>query len=290
MGMNVEPIPSFFLYGEPPKPAGDRFLHLESLEERARPSNWTIRPHAHANLNHCLSIEAGSGEMQADGAVFRFSAPCLLIVPAGVVHGFKFAESSDGHVLTLSKIYLHEIHRRHLELRPMFDAPHHIRCSTAGSFSGTFGRLGRELSWRTPGYHAAVEATLVGVLVDMLRLTRQQAEVAAPGPYAQLVARFRGLVEEGRRSGRSVDDYARELSTSPKRLRRACKERAGASPAQIIHDRVVLEAQRLLVYSNMTIGEIAFYLGFDDAAYFSRFFARECGASPRAFRTQSKAE
>ena len=52
----------------------------------------------------------------------------------------------------------------------------------------------------------------------------------------------------------------------------------------MIQRRVVLEAKRALLYSNMTVTEAAYYLGFSDPAYFSRFFAKATGKSPRAFR------
>ena len=52
----------------------------------------------------------------------------------------------------------------------------------------------------------------------------------------------------------------------------------------MIEERLLLEAKRMLLYSNMTVAEAAFYLGFNDPAYFSRFFAHATGSSPRAYR------
>jgi AraC family transcriptional activator of pobA len=63
-----------------------------------------------------------------------------------------------------------------------------------------------------------------------------------------------------------------------------CLAATGQSPIQLIHARIVLEAKRQLHYTDRPINEIAFALGFDDPAYFTRFFTRLSGASPRAFR------
>jgi AraC family transcriptional activator of pobA len=155
--------------------------------------------------------------------------------------------------------------------------------------SFSLDRLSRELAWMAPGRSAAIEALLVGILVEALRLTRDDRgrSVAAPGPQALLVARFRALIEERYRSHAGVDDYARACRVSPKRLRAACQRIAGAAPARLIQSRLMLEARRLLLYSDMTIAETAYYLGFDDPAYFSRLFAREAGVSPRAFRREA---
>jgi AraC family transcriptional regulator, transcriptional activator of pobA len=59
---------------------------------------------------------------------------------------------------------------------------------------------------------------------------------------------------------------------------------AGASPLRLVQDRLMLEAKRALLYSNMTIAEVGYHLGFEDPAYFSRFFAKAEGLSPKRYR------
>jgi AraC family transcriptional activator of pobA len=59
------------------------------------------------------------------------------------------------------------------------------------------------------------------------------------------------------------------------------------SPLKILRRRLMLEAKRLLLYSNMTISEVAYFLGFDDPAYFSRVFRQDEGVSPRGFRIRN---
>ncbi|WP_225771105.1 helix-turn-helix domain-containing protein [Inquilinus sp. Marseille-Q2685] len=283
--MQTPAIPNFFLYGEPPRTVDDRFLHLEALEDRSRPSGWTIRPHAHANLNHVFHFTRGGGVARAEGQSIRLRAPCLLLVPAGVVHGFDFEPETVGSVLTVSDTYLRELVRREPEFRPLFAAPAVIPVADQGFLRASLGRLSRELAWLAPGRAAAVEALLVGILVEVLRLAQAGGgEAAAPGPQALLVARFRERIEERYRAHDEVEDYARALAVSPKRLWAACRRVAGAPPARLIQDRLLLEAKRLLLYTNVPVAEAAYALGFNDPAYFSRLFARETGRSPRAFR------
>ncbi len=282
-------IPNFFLYGEAPRVVDDRFLHMEALDDRSRPSNWNIRAHAHGNLNHLFHITSGGGLMRAEAEDLAIAPPCLLVMPAGVVHGFAFEAETVGTVLTLSDAYLRELVRREPEFAPVFEAPAAIPIADQRFMGFSLDRLSRELAWMAPGRTAAVEALLVGILVEALRLTRHDRSraAAAPGPQALLVARFRALIEDRYRSHDSVDDYARACHVSPKRLRAACQRIAGAPPARLILSRLVLEAKRLLLYSDMTVTETAYYLGFDDPAYFSRTFAKEAGVSPRAFRREA---
>ncbi len=282
-------IPNFFLYGEAPRVVDDRFLHMEALDDRSRPSNWTIRAHAHGNLNHLFHITAGGGSMRAEAETLAIVAPCLLLMPAGVVHGFAFEAETIGTVLTLSDAYLQDLVRREPDFAPVFAAPAMLALADQRFMTFSLDRLSRELAWMAPGRTAAVEALLVGILVEALRLARHEAgpSVAGPGPQALLVARFRALVEDRYRTHAGVDDYARACRVTPKRLRAACQRIAGAGPARLITSRLVLEAKRLLLYSDMTIAETAYYLGFDDPAYFSRIFTKEAGLSPRTFRREA---
>ena len=103
-------------------------------------------------------------------------------------------------------------------------------------------------------------------------------------PRAALVARFREKVESHLRMGLSIAQYAKALSVTPARLRAACLEVTGKPPARVLEDRLLLEAKRNLTYTNMTVAETAYYLGFADPAYFSRFFSKHAGESPATFR------
>lgn len=86
-----------------------------------------------------------------------------------------------------------------------------------------------------------------------------------------------------------LDHYLRRLGVSASRLHESCQIVAGTSPAALLHDRVVIEAKRLLVYSGVSVAEIAHRLGFEDPAYFSRFFSQRAGCSPRAYRVEALA-
>lgn len=285
--MAADDIPRFFLYGEPPRAIGDRFLHLEPIDNRTRPANWNIRPHTHANLCHVFHIEHGGGEMRADARVIPFRAPCLLLLPSRVVHGFAYETETSGSVLTISEAYLQDLFHREARFERVFAEAATLRATDNDLFAGLLSRLSRELAWTAIGHAAAVEALLMTLLVEILRLAHYEADGAvrqASGARAALVARFRALIEGRFRSGDGVEAYAEALSVTPKRLRAACLSAAAAPPLQMIQDRVTLEAKRALLYSNKTVAEVAYDLGFDDPAYFSRFFARAVGQSPRAFR------
>lgn len=280
-------IPTFFLYGEPLRDVGDRFLHVENLDTRCRPSNWRIRRHAHAQLHHAILVAEGGGTAEHDGREIAFTAPCVLLTPARCIHGFRFDRDTDGWVTTVSAVYLDDLARRDRIAAAVFTQARvaALEPETAQRLRGVIERLERELAWRAPGHDLMVDALFASLLVDLARSSAPEGgERGASLNDAELVARFRNHLEGVYRRRRSVGEMVRALGVSETRLRTACRNAAGAAPLKIINDRVMAEARRMLLYSSMTVAETAEALGFDDPAYFSRLFAQTVGVSPRAYR------
>lgn len=107
---------------------------------------------------------------------------------------------------------------------------------------------------------------------------------APPARSALLVARYRAQIDLHLRDGWSVADHARALGTPSPRLRAACVEVAGVAPIRMLHERLLAEARRQLSYTDRTIAQIGYDLGFEDPAYFSRFFRCGAGMSPAGWR------
>jgi AraC family transcriptional activator of pobA len=279
-------VPVFFLFGEPQRSVNPTFLHLETLEERSRPSEWNIRPHTHTDLHHLFLIAYGAGTMTADAVTHVFTAPCLLIVPANAVHAFAWQRETRGQVLTLADGALRDLLSREPGFARLFSAPACLPGADAEALNMHLAALGGELAWSAPGHATAVQARLQLVLVEALRLHEKAGTQHAPSPRraVRLVARFREAVEARYRSNAPVEAYAANLGVTTATLRRACLQAAGTTPLRILHARVFLEAQRLLLFTNMSVAETAATLGFEDCAYFTRFFTKLAAVSPRSYR------
>jgi AraC family transcriptional regulator, transcriptional activator of pobA len=283
-------VPRFFLYGEPPRDPDERFVHVETIADRSRVHDWHIRPHGHRELHQVLVVLSGGGEMQAETQRQQFVAPALLTVPAGVVHGFEFLPETDGYVTTFAELLFRGLAREEPAFRPLFVA---ARCDSLATdpgqvqeFADALSRLKRELAWRAPASTAAITARLTTVLVTAVRALHQpEVSLSAGGTArAALVARFREKIEAHLRVGLTVAQYAKALNVTPAQLRAACLEVTGKPPMRVLEERMLLEAKRTLTYTHMTVAETAYYLGFSDPAYFSRFFAKLAGESAAAFR------
>ncbi len=94
------------------------------------------------------------------------------------------------------------------------------------------------------------------------------------------------LIEQNYTSHKTCEFYAQALSITNKRINEIVKAERGKTVTQLIHDRIILEANRELIFSTKTIKTIAFELGYEDPAYFSRFYRGQMNESPAEFRTR----
>jgi len=281
-------IERFFLYGEPPCAWGERLLHIETIAARSTRYDWTIRPHVHSALHQLLLVTKGKVAAIAEDELTRRRAPALIVVPAGTVHGFEFEPATEGFVVSIADDLLQDLARREAGVGSLFDAPIALACSrpAIGDLARTFAAFAEEFGRAGSGRALALEGWLAVVLVRVLRLSQALEQDLGPGQRRQraLVARFRELIARTLGESKTVSEYAAALNVSESQLRKACLSVAEQPPIKLVHARVLLEAKRQLLYTSQPISEIGYALGFDDPAYFTRFFSRRVGMSPRAYR------
>ena len=133
---------------------------------------------------------------------------------------------------------------------------------------------------------ALLRHQLAVLILRIALLTAQDAQVV-PAAEARTYARFRRSLEDGHTHSRRVEDYAARLGCSVRTLTRASLAVTGRTAKQVVDDRVALEARRLLACTDLSVAEIGRRLGFTEPTNFGRFFHREAGVSPGAFRAGS---
>lgn len=267
----------------------DDCLHVEAIAVRGALHQWAIPAHRHEGLHQLQWLSQGAVVARIDGVVHRLQAPAALMLAAGAVHGFDYAPDSAGQQVTVPSALL----QAGLASAPGLAARlGQTLVLGADRMAGQAAQIESLLSALSDEFHQArpgrSEALRAQVLLLALALLRQAAEPAAherrQALRDTLVQRFRALLELHGRRQPPLGFYAQILGVSVDHLSRSCRRVVGLSALDLAHEGVLLDARRLLAQGSQPVAEIAAALGFDDAAYFSRFFTRRTGVSPSAYR------
>ena len=266
----------------------DDCLHYEAVAVRGKEMDWTIPAHRHVGLHQIQFLERGHISGTVDGRPVEAAAPAILLIAPGSVHGFRHARDTSGHQLTIPSATLQQLlagtRLAGAGLGSSFVLTE-LALEARAECTTLFDMLAREFrghgAGRVPALLAA--ATLLAVLLLRLHGEHTQKE-QAPGARDALVQRFRALAERHFREHRGLPFYAQALGVTPDHLSRSCRNATRQSALQLLHERLMLEARRLLAYTPMSVLEVAAAIGYQDPAYFSKFFARATGHSPSQYR------
>jgi len=292
-----ERVPRYALYGSDASPAWQGTVHFERIHERSSVHDFEIRPHVHDALVQVFHVVRGAGEAVFDEARWALRAPCLIVVPARTVHAFRFSTDIDGPVVTAAQRPLESLAAavspallapiRRPAVLPLADSLRH-----ADALQPLFAAIERETRLGDAGQGDAGLLLLATLFVHLARIGASRVAGADEAPArsrpAAQVERFRALVDAHFRERCPVERYAARLGLTPGQLTRVCREVLGRSSLDLVNVRVVHEAQRELVYASLSVKQVAALLGFDDEAYFSRFFRKHVGQSPTAFRAAAR--
>ena len=272
-------IPAWQLYGE--ETLFPDLLHIESIPDRAAGLEWRIAPHRHLQLHQVFLLLSGRIAMVFDGVAHAIDPPALVNMPHGAVHGFHFSAGTEGFVLSLPLAVFPDLFGTAAE--PAAASARAFVTTAPPDAAALFSDLSAEHARTQPYRRTALRALAAAVLVMVLR--------AAPDAMVQShadprLARFTAMVAAHLRDSWGVADYAKALGLSPRHLGRLCREGTGQSVQAFVMAERLREACRLLAYTSLPVQGIAFHLGFDDPAYFSRVFRRGTGTAPRAYRAR----
>ena len=283
-------VPEFALYGEATRGKDAEGVHIELIETRSRKYDWHIGTHTHAGLFQVLFLFKGQVRANIDGDVWECDAPVALTIHPGLAHGFDFSEQAHGHVLTVDQNMLFAAEGDLFSA--LFVQPLAIDLSGASGMvariEALLQNLIAEAAWPRHGHTLMLEWLARSTLLLLVRVQaeRHLADTSGRGDF-ELFSRFRVEVERHYKEQWQVGQYADKLRVAPARLNRLCLKLAGKSAFEITQDRLMLEACRKLTYVPAGVSSIAYELGFQDPAYFSRLFKKRMGATPKQFRRHS---
>jgi AraC family transcriptional activator of pobA len=286
-------LPLFHLYGDPPDDQAFDFVHVETISSRSSIHHWTISPHRHRNLFQILLVERGGGVLDLESDAAGFEAPAVMVVAPTVAHGFRFRPNiTEGYVVSFTEDVAGALGDNGVAVltRLRTIAPNPLLAFRRGDDVARLARLCRELldetSLAREGYEVAARSylALIGIEVARLAASRQRTGAVTLSAADPTVEELRRLIEMYFQTERNIGFYAGRLAMTPDRLNDHVKRATGVTAGHLLRQRILTEAKRHLVFTRLTVSEIAYDLAFADPSHFGRFFKKQTGKTPQAFR------
>lgn len=259
----------------PEPPSVPRIVPIARLAQGGR---WRVEAMRSLSEPCFLWFTRGQGRITMGGVTRGYGPYSAAFLPAGVMHGFEVSTQTTGMAVFFgqnSDLTLPHA-AQYLRVR---EPP------VQAEISGLIESVIRELESNRPGSdRAAVHYLgLLGVIIER-QSQSQAAEPRASEAARKLVTRYAAVLERDFRSGLGVSDYAAQLGVTATHLTRSCRISCGRAASDLLQDRRLYEARRLLSETKAPVKEIASALGFTSPAYFTRAFQAKVGKTPSAFR------
>ncbi|WP_345953650.1 helix-turn-helix transcriptional regulator [Mucilaginibacter sp. PAMB04168] len=243
---------------------------------------------------HLVLFTEGAGTHAIDFEQFKVKPYQIYFMVPGQVHSWGFAGKVDGYVINFSTLFFQSFLLKpdYLEQFPFFsgnitDAVINLPQAVQAAVIQLFEQLVNESDNAQRMGVDMVRALLLQLFISIGRLGFEQ-NVKQPNAYNYtLLKNFQKLIEQHYAELRLPKDYAELLYITPNHLNALCKDVLGIPAGEVIRNRIVLEAKRLLINLELTIAEIAGRLHFDDNSYFTKFFKKHTGITPEEFRKEA---
>ncbi|MDR2121304.1 MAG: AraC family transcriptional regulator [Tannerella sp.] len=225
--------------------------------------------------------ERGESRLLIDFKEYRMSADMLGCILPGQIHFGVELNNVSGWFLCLDALFVKD------EWKETFE-----KALMSGNFvvpdaqALTDLRYGFEMSYRKmQSGNRLLAQTAVALLTGIIAELYQPRPPSLSGKRAaNLTRRFKALLHEHLNSKKSPSQYALMLHVTISCLNESVKSITGFTAGYWIRHEIMLEAKRLLLYTDMSIKEISFKLGYEDYSYFTRLFTKAAGVSPQQFR------
>lgn len=261
-------------------------VRVTRLENRLNPA--VAFPHKHS-FYHLVFITAGKGWHEIDFKRYDVKPGAFFFMRPAQVHSWSMSKSTTGIVVefvSLSMYSSEELLVLTEAVRPSIDY-----CLTSSQQKNDFMNLVCSMLKEYEEQNKDFETVLRMDLAKLIVLFSRNV-VVSPIKLSK-VSKFREdfheLVEKNFRNHHSVEFYAAQTGLSTKSLTAKVNRIIGKNVRDMIQERCILESKRLLAYSDMSVSEIAFYLGYEDPNYFTRFFKLKTKTNPGKFRQKVRA-
>ncbi len=265
----------------------DSLFYITPLEKLVKSFKEIDKPHAHT-FYLVMWIAAGSGKHTIDFRTYDVTGGQLYFLTPGQVHSWQLSEDIRGFNLFFESHFFRSRFGNRLFRYPFFHSNQYqpllsvtdqqLQLDTLLTYTYS------EYSQHTPRNYELLLSYLHILLETSNRIYSKQLLDEKFPHYYDRIRQFEELIEDQLLRNRSIKAYADQMHLSPNHLNAICRRVLGKTASQLYQERLVTEAQRLLLHTGKSAKEISYLLGFEDSSYFGRFFKKHTGKTPSAFR------
>jgi AraC family transcriptional activator of pobA len=270
-------------------------FYANTLAEHLATHHFIHVPHKH-DFYITILFTKGSGTHEIDFLSYPVKPGSVFFLSPGQTHNWKLSKNSDGYIFFHSaEFYDLNFTSKKIKDYPFFASLYnmpllHLKLADKKQATQLFRELLSEYKANKWMKHSKLCSLSDLIYIELARAypPLYSKKEISPG-YMDKLAKLENLVAAEFKTVKFPKAYAARMHMSEKHLNRICRECVGKTTTEIISDRIIIEAKRLLTTSDLPVSEVAEALGYLDRAYFSRLFKKKCGQTPLEFTKHYKA-
>ncbi|MEM6817122.1 MAG: helix-turn-helix transcriptional regulator [Bacteroidota bacterium] len=264
---------------------------IKDMKPRTEGKKFNRKPHRH-DFYFVLFIHKGSGYHTIDFKSYKITDYSVFFVSPGQVHSLQLDENAEGFAI----FFKPEFYLLDSNLKKLLDFPFfHTLSNEPALFldkeryevvQHNIKDIFDEYSNFEIGRNNVIRAYIDILLVKLSRYYQKETLAGEPLRTTYLLRELENLIDHNYISVRSATEYSDMMNISAKHLSDITRKALNKTITNLIHERIVIEAKRLLLYTDYTVSQVAYELEYFDKSYFLRFFKKNVGLTPETFRKE----
>lgn len=267
---------------------------IDSIDNLLGKYSFLEHPHE-STFYTFLIVEKGRGEIIIDNNKIRIDDAQVFIIKPNCITELYLNREAIGKIICFTEDFFSLRYNNNVLNQFSFfnrESKIVIRVSNdnLSYLKSLISFMHNEFTNKKKASKKALRSFLNILLIEIERFYNPLRNMESNNPTKEKVQKFQKLIEKNFKTMKLPSDYAKILNVSTNYLNKICKKTSGATSGDLIRRHIVLEAQRLLHYTNYSINEIANELGFEHTSYFVTFFRKTTNQTPEQFRKKRTEE
>lgn len=267
-------------------------FYIRKFSDHLTENSFVEKPHSH-DFFKVLLITKGQGKHIIDFTEYQVKEGSMFILSPGQVHQWVLSRNVEGYVLFFTKkFFLHDFNTNRLNRFPFFNSTFSspfLKLNTlqTESILQKYSLMCTEYRKRKPEFQEVIRMYLNIMLLELSRCypLKKRDKHILTHDIIQL-HKFEALVDSYFKLHRPLSCYAKRMHITERQLSYLCKKTLNKKPSEIMTERIILEAKRLITHSSLSISAISEELNFNDSSYFIRLFKKATKFTPEQFRNE----